>query len=247
MISTCKLFVSGSVLDDLGEKSQADIPPERFKRFLLHIFTLIMFYCLICGFKYSYSRFKVTLSDVKGDVELIPSSNPDSLEDVDPDEYFCLLKETRINDTCRESFFKWTADQMKHGKENQGKSNVAFRIIILRISMTLIVFLTQNLCMSLKDLLLPDELMLADPLPHFKRHLPTLKAKLSRLRMLPVADPLQSSTGVTISEDAIFRCASFEKPPDMHTRDLQTCANIHEEFGKESLMKEEVKKKEYAE
>uniref|UniRef100_A0A8C3AIQ0 Uncharacterized protein n=1 Tax=Cyclopterus lumpus TaxID=8103 RepID=A0A8C3AIQ0_CYCLU len=183
VISTCKLFVSGSVLDDLGQKSQADISPERFQ---------------------------VTLSEVKGDVELIPSSNPDSLEDLDPDEYVCLLKETWINDTCQESFFKWTADQMKHGKEN-------------------------------KDLLLPDELMVADYLPHFKRHLPTLKAKLSRLRTLPVADPLLSSTGDTISEDAIFRhrCASFEKPPDVHTRDLQTCANIHEEFGKESLMKEE--------
>ncbi|XP_075961127.1 protein shortage in chiasmata 1 ortholog [Anarhichas minor] len=182
VISTCKLFVSGSVLDDLGEQSQADISPEKFQ---------------------------VSLSEVKGDVEVIPSSNPDSLTDLDQDEYVCLLRETWINNPCLESFLKCSTDQMKHGNEN-------------------------------KDLLLPEELMVVDYLPHFKRHLPSLKAKLSRLRTLPVADPLLSSTGDTISEDAIFRhCASFEKPPDVHTRDFQTCANIHEEFGKESLMKEE--------
>ncbi|XP_031705240.1 protein shortage in chiasmata 1 ortholog [Anarrhichthys ocellatus] len=182
VISTCKLFVSGSVLDDLGEQSQADILPEKFQ---------------------------VSLSEVKGDVEVIPSSNPDSLTDLDQDEYLCLLRETWINNPCQESFLKCSTDQMKHGNEN-------------------------------KDHLLPEELMVVDYLPHFKRHLPSLKAKLSRLRMLPVADPLLSSTGDTISEDAIFRhCASFEKPPDVHTRDFQTCANIHEEFGKESLMKEE--------
>ncbi|XP_068460526.1 protein shortage in chiasmata 1 ortholog isoform X2 [Clinocottus analis] len=183
VISTCKLFVSGSVLDDLGEKSQADILPERFH---------------------------VTPSEVNRDVELIPSSNPDSLEDLDLDENVCLLKDTWINNTCQEPFFKLTADQMKHGKEN-------------------------------RDLLLPEELMVADYLPHFKRHLPTMKAKLSRLRTLPVADPLLSSTGDAISEDAIFRhsCASFKKPPDVYIRDLQTCANIHEEFAKEPLMKGE--------
>lgn len=70
----------------------------------------------------------------------------------------------------------------------------------------MIVFLTKNMFTSVKDLLLPEELMDVDYLPYFKRHLPTLRAKLSRLRTLPVADPLLSSTGVTISEDAIFRC-----------------------------------------
>ncbi|XP_068577022.1 protein shortage in chiasmata 1 ortholog [Cebidichthys violaceus] len=182
VISNCKLFISGSVLDDLGEKSQADISPERFR---------------------------VTLSDVKGDVEVIPSSNPGSLTDLDQDEYVCLLRETRINYPCQESFLKCTTDQMKHGNENKD------------------------------DLLLPEELMVVDHLPHFKRRLPSLKAKLSRLRTLPVDDPLLSSTGDTISEDAIFRhCASLEKPPDV-TGDFETCANIHEEFAKESPMKEE--------
>ncbi|XP_044051343.1 protein shortage in chiasmata 1 ortholog [Siniperca chuatsi] len=182
VISTCKLFVSGSVLDDLGEKKQPVNSPERFN---------------------------VTLSEVNGDEEVIPSSNPDSLKDLDQDEYVCLLKESQIKDPGQESFFKWTTDQMKPGNKN-------------------------------KDLLLQEELMVVDYLPQFKRHLPTLKAKLSRLRTLPVADPLLSSTGDTISEHTIFRhCASYEKPPDVNTSGIQTCTNIHEEFCKESLMKEE--------
>ncbi|XP_062418176.1 protein shortage in chiasmata 1 ortholog [Pungitius pungitius] len=179
VISTCKLFVSGSVLDDLGEKSQADISPERF------------------------------LSEAKEDVEAIAGSDADSLKGPEQDDGFCFLKETRINNPCQESFLKLTTDQMAPGGAN-------------------------------KELLLREELLVADNLPHFRRHLPTLKAKLSRLRTLPVADPLLSLTGDTIPEDAIFRpCASFEKPPDEFPTDLQTCPNVHEEFGKESLMKGE--------
>ncbi|KAM7019117.1 protein shortage in chiasmata 1 ortholog [Tautogolabrus adspersus] len=181
VISTCKLFVSGSVLDDL-----------RGKRQLVNLL----------------ERFNVTLSEVKGDVEVIPSSNPDSLTDLDQDEFVCLLKEPQISDSCQESFYKCTTDQMKPGND--------------------------------KDLLLPEELMVVGYLPTFKRHLPTLKAKLSRLKTLPVSDPLLSSAGRTISEDAIFRhCASYEKPPDVNTSDVEACANIHEEFGKESMTQEE--------
>lgn len=41
----------------------------------------------------------------------------------------------------------------------------------------------------------------------------------------------------------LFRhCASYEKPPDVTTTDVQMCENINEEFVKESLMKEEVVK-----
>ncbi|XP_038560284.1 protein shortage in chiasmata 1 ortholog isoform X2 [Micropterus salmoides] len=188
VISTCKLVVSGSVLDDLGEKKQPVNSPERFS---------------------------VTLSEVHRDVEVIPSSNPDSVKDLDQDEYVCLLKEAQINDPCQESFVKWTTDQMNPGNKTEGYS-------------------------SALDLLLQEELMVVDYLPHFKKHLPTLKAKLSRLRTLPVADPLLSSTGDTITEDAIFRhCASYDKPPDVNTSDIHMCANIHEEFCKESLTKEE--------
>lgn len=69
-----------------------------------------------------YSRFNVTPGEVKGDVEQISSSNPDSLEDLDLDEYACLLKESQINDQCQESFFKLTADQMEPGNQNKSKA-----------------------------------------------------------------------------------------------------------------------------
>lgn len=69
-----------------------------------------------------YSRFNATLSEVKRDVELIPSSNPDSVEDLGLDEYACLLKASQINDQCQESFFKLTADQMEPGSQNKGNT-----------------------------------------------------------------------------------------------------------------------------
>lgn len=55
------------------------------------------------------------------------------------------------------------------------------------------------------ELLIPEELISLDYLPQFRR-LPSLKAKLSRLRTLPVADPLLSPAGLAISEDATSRC-----------------------------------------
>ncbi|KAF3851348.1 hypothetical protein F7725_013120 [Dissostichus mawsoni] len=127
VISTCKLFVSGSMLDDLGGKKHPVNSPERFN---------------------------VTLSELKGDLEMIPSSNPDSINDLNQDEILSLLKESQIENPLQESFYKLTTDQMKPEKEN-------------------------------RDLLLPEELMVVDHLLHFKRHLPTLKAKMSRLRTLP--------------------------------------------------------------
>ncbi len=38
-------------------------------------------------------------------------------------------------------------------------------------------------------------------------------------------------------------CASYEKPANVNNGDTQTSANIHEDFRKESVMKEEVNKK----
>ncbi|XP_069379560.1 protein shortage in chiasmata 1 ortholog [Paralichthys olivaceus] len=180
VISACKLFVSGSVLDDLGGTKQ----PMNFTE-----------------------RFNVTLNEANRDVEKIPSSNPDSLQA--EEEAVCNLKESQVNDPCHEIFFKLTTDQMEPGSQN-------------------------------KDLLLPEELMVIDYLPQFKSKLPTLETKLSRLRTLPVADPLLSSAGDTISEDTIFRrCASYEKAPGSSASDTHMCANIHEDFAKELLMKEE--------
>ena len=50
VISTCKLFVSGSVLNDLGEKMQTVNSLERWFRTSLsvHQFSLIMFFYLSC-------------------------------------------------------------------------------------------------------------------------------------------------------------------------------------------------------
>lgn len=68
------------------------------------------------------------------------------------------------------------------------------------------MFFLQSVSASPADFLLPEDIMVVDYLPQFRRHLPSLKAKLSRLRTLPVADPLLSSTGDTISEVTMFRC-----------------------------------------
>ncbi|XP_075324955.1 protein shortage in chiasmata 1 ortholog [Odontesthes bonariensis] len=185
VISSCKLFVGGSALDDLGGIKQPYPSLERFSHFETQFL-------------------------VKTDGEVVPSSNPNSLKDFDQDQYVCLLNEPHIDDSCQESFFKWTTDQMKQEDAN-------------------------------KDFFLPDELIAAEHLPWLKKHLPTLKAKLSRLRMLPVADPLLSSAGITISDDAMFRqCATFEKPPDVDTVSTQTCADIQEQFAKEPTLKEKL-------
>ncbi|XP_061586256.1 protein shortage in chiasmata 1 ortholog [Cololabis saira] len=52
--------------------------------------------------------------DVKDDVEVIPSSNPDSLEDFDRDQ-----NELQINNPCQESFFKLTVEQIKPGNKSK--------------------------------------------------------------------------------------------------------------------------------
>lgn len=141
IISTCRLFVSGSVLDDLGRKEQVN-SPERCCRFHTHLFSM----CIILPTYFSthhfidhvltlctwwwiiliLSRFNVTLNHVKDEVEVIPSSNPDSLDDPDQDECIRLLKDSKINDPCQESFFKLSADQTYHESESKskGKSGV---------------------------------------------------------------------------------------------------------------------------
>lgn len=54
----------------------------------------------------------MTLSEIKRDIEVIPSSNSDSLKDQDQDEYVGLYKESQINPR-NEAFSKWTPEQMK--------------------------------------------------------------------------------------------------------------------------------------
>ncbi len=150
----------------------------------------------------------MTLSEVKENMQEIPSSNPESIKDLDQDEYVWLFKESQINDLCQESFFRWTFDQMKSGNKTTGNSMicVSYFISLSPLLTDTNVFPTKKMFSSFKDLSLPEELMVVDYLLHFKKHLPTLKAKLSRLRTLPVADPLLSSRGNTISENTILRC-----------------------------------------
>lgn len=64
----------------------------------------------------------MTLSELKGDLEMIPSSNPDSINDLNQDEIVSLLKESQIENPLQESFYKLTTDQMKPEKENRGNS-----------------------------------------------------------------------------------------------------------------------------
>lgn len=69
----------------------------------------------------------MTLSEVRGHVEVVPSSNPDSWEDLDRDEYVCLLKASQMDDPCQESFIKWTADQMKPDNNSKGDLTVLYQ------------------------------------------------------------------------------------------------------------------------
>ncbi|XP_045558961.1 protein shortage in chiasmata 1 ortholog isoform X1 [Salmo salar] len=186
VISNCKLFVSGSVLDDLSIKGQ---PTS------------------------SLEKQSVSLTQVRVDLlEVISSSNPNSQLDLDRDEAAWLLREARKDKghfVCNESFSKSTGEKMRPSHQHD-------------------------------DLVMPEEVLFADHLPQFRKHLPSMKAKLSRLRNLPVSDPLLSSTGGTLSEEAIFRhCAAYEVPLDAETESSETCSNTDEDFSKELLLNEE--------
>ncbi|XP_056889972.1 protein shortage in chiasmata 1 ortholog isoform X2 [Takifugu flavidus] len=173
--SSCKLLVSGSVLEDLGDRIQGNSP----------------------------ERFDASLS---GDAEVTPSSNSGLLKDLDQKEYVCLVKGSQF-DSCQESFLRWTPEQIKPNNDNE-------------------------------EFLLPKDLMIVDYLPQFKRHLPTLRLKLSRLQTLPVSDPLLRSTDGTL--DSAFRnLESYEHLPDVKISYTQMCRHIQEKFGKESPAAEE--------
>ncbi|XP_019907735.2 protein shortage in chiasmata 1 ortholog isoform X2 [Esox lucius] len=180
VISTCKLFVSGSVLDDLGTKG---LPTDCLEKLI------------------------VSLSQVKGDpLEVIPSSNPKSQLDVDREDVAWLLREA-TNDTahfvCNESFSKRTVAQLSPRHH------------------------------------LKEDVLFVDHLPQFKKRLPSLKAKLSRLRTLPVSDPLLT-TGGALSEESIFsHCAAYEVLLKDETESSKTTLNADEAFNKELLLNEE--------
>ncbi|XP_032434928.1 protein shortage in chiasmata 1 ortholog [Xiphophorus hellerii] len=176
VISSCKLFVSGSVLDDLGQKNQ---PVNSLERFI-----------------------------VEKDVEIVPSSNPDSF---DEDQFIFLLNK-QINDSYQETFSKCRPDQTSPETKS-------------------------------KDLFLSEDFIAPDLVAELKRHLPSLKAKLSRLKTLPVSDPLLNSTGISISEDAMFscfrRCESYQKPADANAISDVTCGDFQDPFLKLPLLQTE--------
>lgn len=62
---------------------------------------------------------------MKGGLEVIPSSNPNSLDDTDQDqELFCLLNESKTNDLCQETFDKLTAEEIEPIIPSNGDSIV---------------------------------------------------------------------------------------------------------------------------
>lgn len=135
-------------------------------------------------------------------VDKIQKSDSDSLNIWNQDDYCWPLGKSQIS-PCQESFTKWTSEEMKPQREIKG--DLLFPITIYLLLHFLLIFTLVTIFTPFKDCLLPEDLMAVDYLPQFKRHLPTLKGKLSRLKTLPVTDPLLSSTGATISEDSMFR------------------------------------------
>lgn len=62
------------------------------------------------------SRFDVTLSEENGNVDMIPSSNSDSLDQHE------FVVESQKTDPCQESFSKWVTDQMEPADKEKGNS-----------------------------------------------------------------------------------------------------------------------------
>lgn len=132
---------------------------------------------------------------------MTPSSDSGLLKHLDQKECVCLVKGSQF-DWCQESFLKWTPEQIKPNDDNEG--NLTFKTGTRElVSYQSSCFLTENILTSFQDFLLPKDLMIVDYLPQFKRHLPTLRLKLSRLQTLPVSDPLLRATDSNL--DSAFR------------------------------------------
>lgn len=153
--------------------------------------------CFACC---TFTRFRFDAS-LSGDAEVTPSSNSGLLKDLDQKESICLVKGSQF-DSCQESFLRWTPEQIKPNDDNEG--NLTFKTGTRElVSYQSNCYLTESILTSFQDFLLPKDLMIVDYLPQFKRHLPTLRLKLSRLQTLPVSDPLLRSTDGTL--DSAFR------------------------------------------
>lgn len=198
--STCKLFVSGSVLEDL--KGKQVHRPERCCPSIQSClgvdgFTLQGRYLCSDLSTHTSFRFDISLRDKSVDVTLKSDC-----------ELFRVLSKSRMS-PCEEPFTKETFEEVKPQKEIRGhyqtivgykKYSDHFYYLYFHLGGH-----NETILTPVKDFLLPEDLMAVDHLRQFTRNMPTLKAKLSRLKTLPVADPIGSFTRESISEETMFR------------------------------------------
>ncbi|KAM9811033.1 protein shortage in chiasmata 1 ortholog [Neosynchiropus ocellatus] len=132
------------------------------------------------------------------DVEVIPSSNPNSPRLPNQEELQHILNSSLSEVQCVESFTLLTTDLVGDQKR--------------------------------RDLHLPDDIVVLDSVPHFRKHLPSLKTLISRLKTLSVVDPMQSRTSDT-EELTLRHCEAYVLSP---VADYQTSKELTE-FSKETL------------
>ncbi|XP_041956587.1 uncharacterized protein LOC121715211 isoform X3 [Alosa sapidissima] len=88
--------------------------------------------------------------------------------------------------------------------------------------------------------LLLEESLGSSPLHQFKKHMPTLRVKLSRLKAVLVSDPLQTPVGGSLSEHMIFgRCVPYDVSSCGDTNSSQMRSSVIEGFSKVSPWDEE--------
>lgn len=118
VFSSCKLFVSGSVLDDLGDRTRANSPERSCCNPHTHTHTASFGSCCVEYCTFIHSRFDISVTDKSEGAEVIPSSNG-KLLDLGQNESICLVKGSQIN-FCQDSFIKWVPQQIKPDDKNKG-------------------------------------------------------------------------------------------------------------------------------
>lgn len=113
--------------------------------------------------------------------------------------------ESQVN-PCDESLTKNTREEVKPKNDIKGQYQTRQTISIICFSICVVVI--KLLFTPMTDFLMPEDLITVDYLDQFTRNRPSLKAKLSRLKTLPVADPINSLPRDAISEETMFRYLS---------------------------------------
>ncbi|XP_076854878.1 uncharacterized protein shoc1 isoform X2 [Brachyhypopomus gauderio] len=155
-------------------------------------------------------RFGVCVAELDREFgEVVPSSNPASQGCVGAEEALWLLGEGDVAAECGE----WRETFTLHAEHPS--------------------------CLSYQDLVLPEEVIVTDPLVRFKTRMPSFLSLMQRLKTLPVSDPLQSPSGVILSEHVIFRhCAPYEATCD-EPHSCSGTLSVTEDFKKESILSAE--------